>query len=120
MTDDHYDLEKDLKNSDWIVAKARASDSYAQNIYAALCNILWQRINVMPILREEWWSCSWRYAGGIVADILGEGGYLDWYCSGIMSEGEYTTGYVSEGEVTEEIQADFRRLGWHWKEWSEN
>jgi len=113
----HDNLAQDLYTTDWIVAKAQASQRYAQNIYAALCNTQWQRRDVIPILRDDWWSCSWRSAGGIVADILEQGDYLDWYCSGIMTEGEYTSGYVTEGTVTEEIEEDFRKLGWQWREW---
>ena len=112
-----HDLEQDLHNSEWIVAKARASEVYAQNIYAALCNTQWQKIDVMPILKDEWWHCSWRYAGGIVSDMQGKGDYIDWYCSGIMTEGESTSGYVTESTVTEEIESDFKELGWQWREW---
>jgi hypothetical protein len=111
-------LEYDLRTTDWILDKARSSKAYAQNIYAALCNTQWQKIDVMPILKDQWWSCSWRYAGGIVSDMQGKGDYIDWYCSGIMTEGEYTSGYVSEGTVTEEIAEDFKKLGWQWREYS--
>ena len=52
------------------------------------------------ILKEDTWSCSWRYAGGIVADIEGKGDYMDYYCSG------------SEGHVFEEIEQDLFNLGW--------
>jgi hypothetical protein len=112
-------LEHALRSTRWIVEKARASDRYAQNIYAALCNIQWQRIDVLPILKDEYWSCSWRSAGGIVADILGRGDYIDWYCSGIgegLGNGDTTgtKGYVPEGHVTEEIEEDFKQLGWQW------
>ena len=110
-------LEYDLRTTELILTKARASESYAQNIYAALCNIQWQRIDTFLILKDEWWHCSWRYAGGIVADMLEKGDYIDWYCSGIMQEGCYIAGYVSEGTVTKEIEEDFRRIGWQWREW---
>lgn len=118
------DLEYDLRSTAWVVDKARTSESYAQNIYAALCNMKWQRIDVWPVLKDETWSCSWRSAGGIVADMRGEGDYIDWYCSGMGGlnreyEGEETndqwkqrTQYVSEGTVTDEIREDFARLGW--------
>lgn len=101
-------LEYDLRNTDWIVAKAKANEYYAQNIYAALCNMQWQKLDVVPILKEEYWHCSWRYAGGVVADIIGKGDYMDYYCSS-MSDGEC---FVAEGEVTDEIREDFLRLGW--------
>ncbi len=51
-------LEYDLRSTDWILAKARASDAYAQNIYAAMCNMRWQRLDTWPILADEFWSCS--------------------------------------------------------------
>lgn len=117
-------LEWDLRTTEWILAKARASDSYAQNIYAALCNTEWQRLDVFPILKDQRWSCSWRYAGGIVADMLEKGDYIDWYCSGMgglnqeydaketNEEWQKRTGYVPESVVTDEIRADFQKLGW--------
>ena len=108
-------LEYDLRTTEWILAKARASDVYAQNIYAALCNMQWQKREVFPILADQTCSYSWRYAGGIVADMLGKGDYIDWYCSGIRNdddEEDARSGYASEGHVTEEIEQDFYQLGW--------
>jgi hypothetical protein len=113
-------LEWDLRTTDWILDKARATKSYAQNIYAALCNNGFIRLEVIPILKEEEWSCSWRSAGGIVANMRQEGDYIDWYCSGIRNvshnENENkvwdTFNYVGEGCITDEIREDFKRLGW--------
>jgi hypothetical protein len=102
-------LENDLLQCDWIIAKAKTNKSYAQNIYAALCNTEWQKREIWPILKEETWACTWRYAGGLVAKILEEGDYLDWYCSGIRDEG---IGYSPEGVITDEIEEDFLKLGW--------
>lgn len=95
-------LELDLMKSDYIANKCISSDVYSQNLYAALCNNRF-------FYGEEEWSCSWRFAGGIVADLrnLNED-YLDWYCSG-MGDKE---GYVSESIVTEEIRKDLGELGW--------
>lgn len=121
-------LEWDLRTSDMIHEKCK-QDSYAQNLYAALCNMRWQRREVMPILKDEYWSCSWRYAGGIIADIREEGDYLDWYCSGIAGGDEPDVykdahdlkrkSYVPEGQVTEEIRADLEALGWQPLEWQD-
>ena len=123
-------LEYDLRSTEWICAKARASEAYAQHIYAALCNQSWQKNDVWPRLQGEIWACTWRYAGGIVADMLGTGDYIDWYCSGIqghnlsdvekesMTEEEIqryewmSENFVGEGHVTDEIREDFFRLGW--------
>ena len=110
-------LEYDLRSTDWICAKAKADSKYAQNIYAALCNTEWQKNDVWPIVQDQRWSCTWRYAGGIVADMREEGDYIDWYCSGIgdgLGNGDQdgSKGYVGEGTVTEQIKADLFALGW--------
>lgn len=121
-------LEYDLRSTDWILEKVRTNTVYAQNLYAALCNNDFQRLDTWPILTGETWGCSWRYAGGIIADMQEKGDYIDWYCSGIRNEvtdqaymdmtqeekAHYETvrGYVGEGVVTEEIVNDLNRLGW--------
>ena len=105
-------LEWDLRTTDWILEKARDSACYAQNIYAALCNNDFQKQEVWPLLQGRTWHCSWRYAGGIVADMLERGDYMDWYCSGIQEADSPGDGYVGEGCVTEEIAQDLERLGW--------
>jgi len=97
------DLEKDLFKSDTIVEKCKHSDIYSQNLYAALCNNRF-------FYNDEEWSCSWRYAGGIVADLRSNGeDYMDWYCSGI---GGLSQNYVGESVVTDEIRLDLMKLGW--------
>jgi hypothetical protein len=107
-------MEYDLRTTDWILAKVRASEKYAQNLYAALCNNEFQKRDVMPILKDETWSCSWRYAGGIIADMREQGDYIDWYCTGINDGATgYGNGYVPESVVTEEIEDDLIKLGWN-------
>jgi len=117
-------MEYDLLTTDWILEKTRTSDSYAQNLYAALCNNDFTRAEMWPILKEEKWSCSWRYAGGIIADMQQKGDYIDWYCSGsgglnqeydgieTNEQWQARTGYVPESVVTEEIERDLYQLGW--------
>ena len=109
-----YDLEEDMNSSVWFVTKVRDSRVYAQNLYAALCNMQWQRREVMPILKEQLWSCSWRAAGGVVARLRDSGeDYMDWYCSGIRdAEDHAREGTVTEGVVTPEIEKDLAALGW--------
>jgi hypothetical protein len=118
------DLEYDLRTTSWILAKVRESDRYAQNLYAAMCNMTWQSREFWQELKGETWSCSWRHAGGIIADMQQKGDYIDWYCSGMGGlnqeyDGEESnetwqkrTGYVPEGTVTEEIELDLNKLGW--------
>jgi hypothetical protein len=106
-------MEYDLRTTDWILEKVRNSDVYAQNLYAAICNNSFQKRDVLPILKNQYCSYSWRYAGGIVADMRQEGDYIDWYCSGIREAGAPINGYVSESTVTEEIEQDLLKLGWN-------
>jgi hypothetical protein len=122
-------LEHDLMASPMMLDKVRKSAVYAQHLYAAMCNQEFVKNEVWSQLKGETWSCSWRYAGGIIADMRGEGDYLDWYCSGIKGPGltdeEYnqlsgpdqelyieTRKYVGEGYVTDEICEDLLVLGW--------
>lgn len=111
-------LEYELLTTNWILEKTRSSEVYAQNLYAAMCNNSFQKLDVLPILKDERWSCSWRYAGGIIADMREEGDYIDWYCSGITGKnldmgGSYIRDeFVAEGIVTDEIKEDLKKLGW--------
>lgn len=126
-----HNLEYDLRSTQWIVDKVRASEAYAQNLYAAMCNNDFVKNEIWPILQEKSWHCSWRYAGGIVAHMRAEGDYIDWYCSGIRDNTDPTeeewnswssqeqlnwtniySKYVSESTVTDEIREDLLKLGW--------
>ena len=109
-----YNLEEDIRACAWMLKKVVDNETYAQNLYAAMCNNVFQPNEVWPRLRDEYWSCSWRSAGGIVADLRGQGDYIDWYCSGIFGAGETDSfqGYVSESTVTDEIRQDLFALGW--------
>jgi hypothetical protein len=123
-------MEYDLRSTEWILNKVKNDEVYAQHLYAAMCNNDFTKNDVWPILTEKRWSCSWRSAGGIIADMQGEGDYIDWYCSGIrdnkvLDDDEFISltkeqqeGYiqgkkfVSESVVTDEIRADLLKLGW--------
>lgn len=120
-----FNLELELQSCNWIIEKIKTNESYAQNFYAALCNNQFIKNEVITILKEEAWSCTWRYAGDIVADLKGHGDYLDYYCTGIgnvsydtkADELAYRTKqYVPEGEITDEIRNDLFKLGWIIKE----
>jgi len=123
-------LEYDLRTTVWIIEKAKSDNAYAQHLYAAMCNNDFQRNDVWPILTGKTWSCSWRHAGAIVADMREQGDYMDWYCTGIQNDETIddevfqnmddhqrqeffeTKAYVSESIVTNEIREDLLKLGW--------
>lgn len=119
-------LEYQLRSTSWILEKVRGCNHYAQNLYAAMCNNDFFKTtldhtpeNVTQILTQGLprWSCSWRYAGGIIADMQGTGDYIDWYCSGIRDpdrDNQPVNGrrFVAESVVTDEIREDILRLGW--------
>lgn len=96
-------LEWDLRTSDKLCAKVKVDD-YARKLYAALCNTNWLCTEVIPLLRQDpdldMWGCSWRSAGGIIANMRQEGDYIDWYCSG------------NEGYIDPEVAQDLKQLGW--------
>lgn len=123
-------MEYDLRTSKHIVEKVRNREEYAQNLYAAMCNNGFIRNETWNILKdEENWGASWRYAGGIIANMRGEGDYIDWYCSGIHndwtdeefnnatkeSQERYLfmkTKFVGEGHITDEVRQDLLEIGW--------
>lgn len=96
-------LEYDLRTSD-ILCKKVKSNAYAELLYAALCNTTWQRREILAVLKNDTWCCSWRYAGGIIADMREHGGYLDFYMTDLS---------IELGTVTEEVRADLYELGWY-------
>jgi len=93
-----------------------ADKEIAKDFYAALCNVEWHRVEdpsdedlVIRRLKgqyKDYWSCSWRFAGGIIAHIRHVNyntteGYMDFYCSG------------NEGTVSPLVGDCFKRLGWN-------
>jgi len=110
-------MDMDICQCRWLVEKVQTDDIYAQNLYAAMCNQEWQYQDVWTVLTDRTWGCSWRSAGAIVADIRGEGDYMDWYCSGSLgnpdNHGYTPRAFVGEGVVTEEIAWDLAQIGWH-------
>ena len=122
-------MEYDLRTSELIIEKCN-DNIYAQHLYAAMCNNEFTKNDVWPILSDKRWGCSWRHAGGIIADIRQEGDYIDWYCSGIRNEDDLdetsfrelteeqklihleSKAYVAESVVTDEIRNDLLAIGW--------
>lgn len=94
-------MEDELRSSRWLSDKCKASESYSQNLYAALCNNSFCK-------GGKSWSCSWRHAGGVVANLRENGDYIEWYCSGMAK----IDGFVAEGTITADVASDLSSLGW--------
>jgi len=92
-TNDLPDLEYDLRTNDHIYNKCIKSEDYCRDLYAALCNNEFTK-------GSKTCSYTWRTVGGIIANILEKGDYIDWYCSG------------NEGFITEEVKQDLENMGW--------
>ena len=89
-------FEEDLKS---LSQKINEDIDFATDVYRALCNMQWKRSDDP----EDIYSCSWRYAGGLIAGMRGMHDMMDYcefYCSG------------NEGMVTEEVKESFKKLGW--------
>lgn len=79
-------------------------DGYAKDFYRALCNMQWRKYGY-----PKPYSCSFRYAGGLVAKLRNKGeNYMNFYLSG------------NEGNVTEEVSKDLHKLGWKECPWPED
>ena len=76
----------------------RSSKEFCVEMWSALANIRWYYKD-----DKEDEGLTFREAGGVIADIRGEGGYLDWYCSGPYAE------------VSERISQGMAKHGWTWR-----
>lgn len=92
-------LERDLAASRHIQLCVR-SKLFALLLYVALYGIEWRHIE-----SSETWSCSWRYAEGIISSLRGEPGFGMWY----LLEYEQT---LEEGTIDEVVLAEIAALGW--------
>jgi hypothetical protein len=102
---DTFNLERDLLNSDTIRTLVQTDAVFAQELYAALCNNQFVHVR-MNHPEDEYWSCTWRYAGGVVAALGAAGGdYLDYYCSG------------NEGVISSRVAAVLSDIGWSSQPW---
>ena len=114
-----FDLEEDMSNDKDIISLLN-DENIAKEFYAALCNMQWikkisipedeQIIDKLKGDNRKNWSCSWRYAGGIIAGIRNSAyntneDYMSFYCSG------------NEGYVSEMVRTNFARIGWIPQEW---
>jgi hypothetical protein len=74
-------------------ANIRGSDDFATDAWASLAGISWHHVEYAEVMH------SFRGANDLIAEIRGEGGSSDWYCS-------------SEPGVTDEIAALMAKRGW--------
>ena len=108
------DLSRDMAADPEIISLLE-DDEIARDFYRALCNMRWRKrivltneeqvIDKLKGIEAGVWSCTWRTAGAIIADIrhanydTGEN-YMDFYCSG------------NESYISELVYENFDRLGW--------
>ena len=101
-------IENIYENTE-ILAKIRNNEVYAQNLYAALCNNDFVKLDPWLILQNKIWHCSWRTAGRHVTELRNCGeDYMDFYLSGMYN----TKDFQNEGVVTPEILSDLEKIGW--------
>jgi hypothetical protein len=75
--------------------RMKSNNDLCKDVWAALANVTWYH----PESKQEY-SCSFRYAGGLIADLRGEGDYMDWYCC------------APNASITDEIRRTFKKEGW--------
>lgn len=66
----------------------------ASELWAALANVGWEHVS------GAWAAYSFRAGGDLIAAVLGEGDYLEWYCCGVS------------GVVTDRIRNAMASEGW--------
>lgn len=95
----NFDLELDLISSEAVRALVQADERFTREIYDALCNNKFiHRDMEQP---EDYWSCSWRYAGDVASNLeMGGGGYLEHYCTG------------NESHISPRVAKLMADLGW--------
>jgi hypothetical protein len=96
-------LEEDLLRLKTKIVKDK---QFAKDVYNALCNMRWKEVGNPGNI----YSCSWRYAGGLIAEMRGNPSplnHMDFYCSG------------SEGVVTEQVENIFYAFGWVTYPWED-
>jgi hypothetical protein len=109
------DLYQEMRQDKIVIAYLEDVE-IAKQFYQSLCNVDWYLIRP-PIPQDEqiiqklkgetddYWSCSWRTAGGYIADIRNSNyntneDYMSFYCSG------------NEGIVPGLVEECFNRMGW--------
>lgn len=74
--------------------RMRSDEEFCKNIWSALANVIWRNIDGAEA------SYTFRAAGGLIAEIIDGGDYMDWYCCG------------PDSVVSEEIAKGLASCGW--------
>lgn len=99
MSSDDFDMVSELLQFEPIADKCHQSETYTQNLYAALCDNFLCSSGVGPQ------QFGWKAAADLASELHGFGHF---YCSGSLGH----EGFVPEGEVTDEVRFDLSMLGW--------
>ena len=46
-------MEYDLRSTKWICDKVKSNKTYAQNLYAAMCNMQFVKNDIWPLLKDQ-------------------------------------------------------------------
>ncbi len=92
-----HSLELELYQAKHLVRRCqRDPDGFARDLYRALCNVTWKHVDGV-----DTYSCSWRYAGGIVSTMAyGLDEHMMFYACG------------NEGTVSDDVLTELVKLGW--------
>jgi hypothetical protein len=81
--------------------RGERTSGFAERLYGSLTNMKWRRGEGEPV------SFTFRGAGALIAEMIGDGDYMDWYCS------------APEGVVDEEVRVALDGEGWTPEAWKE-
>lgn len=75
-------------------AQMCVDETLCREVWSAMANVVWKNRDGAEA------SFTWRAAGGIIADILEDGDYMDWYCGS------------EDGVVSDRVRAAMTAEGW--------
>lgn len=93
MSDGYDEFEAMIKRT--LGDEMKSNDAACIELWCALANVDWYQPEKHFAV-----SYSFRAAGGMIADVIERGNYMDWYCSG------------SYPDVSDRIQRAFKKEGW--------
>lgn len=94
-------FEKDLKAA--LGQTMKENEAFAKLVWGGLANVIW--VNKKT---DDEFSCTFRYAGGLISEITERGDYMTYYCSG-----DYET-------IPATMKERLGKLGWKPKPYSDS